>query len=233
MARFCTVCGAEIPEGASFCTECGTKAADPVDYPAAAAAPYDAALGSQPAYPFPEAQTIKPVQTYRPAQPVQQAQPYPPAQSVQPGMPAGPYQPAQPGKRKRSERKKAAAEPQPVPYPPQPAADPAGPEEPEKSRKPVSTAAFWALKLLYAIPVVGFFASLILAIAPENKNLKHHALATFIWHIVILVVLTIGGLLVWRNFEPLWEQFTDSVQEIAEDQDVNGVDDLLNSLKNG
>ena len=97
----------------------------------------------------------------------------------------------------------------------------------------MSTIAFWALKLLYAIPVVGFFASLILAIAPENKNLKHHALATFIWRIIILGVLTFGGIKVWNNFEAIWDQVTESVQEITEDQNIESVDDLLNSLREG
>ena len=26
MAKFCTGCGKEIPDGVTFCTECGTKA---------------------------------------------------------------------------------------------------------------------------------------------------------------------------------------------------------------
>ena len=228
MARFCTVCGAEIPEGASFCTECGTRLPDPDEYSAAPAAPAEAAPEPQPAYAVPEAQTIKPVQSFRPAQPVQQSQP---VQQAQPYQQSQPYQPAKP---KRSERKKkAAAEPQPARYPAQTGADAVWPGESEKSQKPVSTIAFWALKLLYAIPVVGFFASLILTIAPENKNLKHHALATFIWHVIILAVLTFGGIMVWNNFESLWDQFTESVQTVAEDREISDVDDLLNSLRNG
>ena len=165
---------------------------------------------------------------------MQQAQPYQPAPPVQPYRPAQPVPPVQPAKPKRSERKKkVAAEPQPARYPAQTGADAVWPGESEKSQKPVSTIAFWALKLLYAIPVVGFFASLILTIAPENKNLKHHALATFIWHVIILAVLTFGGIMVWNNFESLWDQFTESVQTVAEDREISDVDDLLNSLRNG
>ena len=33
MAKFCTNCGKDIPEGIAFCTECGTKAPEPKAVP--------------------------------------------------------------------------------------------------------------------------------------------------------------------------------------------------------
>lgn len=138
----------------------------------------------------------------------------------------------------------AAAAPEPMPgpqpgaggsteaYPPNPPAA-ARYEAPDRSQKPVSTIGFWALKLVYAIPVVGFFVSLVLAIAPENKSLKHHALATFIWRIIILAFLIFGSIRFWRNAEVIWDQFADSIADIADGQGIEGLDELLDSLQNG
>ena len=109
----------------------------------------------------------------------------------------------------------------------------AGPSGPDRSGKPVSTLGFWALKLLYAIPVVGFFASLVLSIAPENKSLKHHALATLIWRIIILGFLVFGSIRLWNGIEANWDRVSDSFSEIFEGEEINSLDDLLDSLKNG
>ena len=73
MARFCTVCGSEIPDGALFCTECGAKAPDPADVPAVS--PEAAAPVFRPAYPASEPQPVQQAQPIQQAQPVQPAQP--------------------------------------------------------------------------------------------------------------------------------------------------------------
>ena len=180
MSRFCTECGASIPDGAGFCIECGAKA--------------------------PEAETI-------PDQAAAAAIPEP--------LPAAPQpEPAR--------EQYAYEEPKQTVYPPR---TPAGSTAPDRGQKPVSTFAFWALKLLYAIPVVGFFASLVLAIAPENKSLKHHALATFIWRLIILGFLIFGSIKLWNNIEVHWEDFSDSFSEITDGNGFEDLDDLLNGLK--
>ncbi|MBR3060272.1 MAG: zinc-ribbon domain-containing protein [Oscillospiraceae bacterium] len=150
--------------------------------------------------------------------------------------------PAQPAVPASPEPYPAVPQPQPVPeqngyeepqqaaYPPRPSA---GPSRPDRSGKPVSTLGFWALKLLYAIPVVGFFASLVLSIAPENKSLKHHALATLIWRIIILGFLIFGSIRLWNGIEANWDRVSDSFSEIFEGEEINSLDDLLDSLKNG
>ena len=180
MARFCTECGAAIPDGEGFCIECGAKA--------------------------PEAETI-------PDQAAAVAIPEP--------VPAVPQpQPAR--------EQYAYEEPKQTAYPPR---TPAGSTAPDRGQKPVSTFAFWALKLLYAIPVVGFFASLVLAIAPENKSLKHHALAAFIWRLIILGLLIFGSIKLWNGIVFHWEDFSDSFSEIMDGEGIENLDDLLNGLK--
>lgn len=179
MARFCTECGASIPDGAGYCIECGAKA--------------------------PEAETV-------PAQAAAAAIPEP--------LPPVPQQPAR--------EQFTYEEPAQTAYPPR---TPAGSTAPDRGQKPVSTLAFWALKLLYAIPVVGFFASLVLAIAPENKSLKHHALATFIWRLIILGLLIFGSIKLWNNIEVHWEDFSDSFSEITDGAGFESLEDLLNGLK--
>ena len=122
----------------------------------------------------------------------------------------------------------AYGETQHTAYPPQSAGRTAAQD---KSQKPVSTLAFWALKILYAIPVVGFFASLVLAIAPENKSLKHHALASLIWRLIILGFLIFGSIRLWNHIEAHWDQFSDSFTELIEGNGVENLDDLLDGLK--
>ncbi len=180
MAKFCTECGAAIPEGAGFCIECGAKAPEAETVPAQAAAA---------AIPEPEPAVPQP-------QPAQEQYTY--------------------------------DEPKQAVYPPQSSSWSAAPD---RSGKPVSTFAFWALKLLYAIPVVGFFASLVLAIAPENKSLKHHALAAFIWRLIILGFLIFGSIKLWNNIEVHWEDFSDSFSEITDGAGFESLEDLLNGLK--
>lgn len=179
MARFCTECGAAIPEGAGFCIECGAKA--------------------------PEAETV-------PAQAAAAAIPEP--------LPPVPQQPVR--------EQYTYEEPAQTAYPPQSSAWSAAPD---RSQKPVSTLAFWALKILYAIPVVGFFASLVLAIAPENKSLKHHALAAFIWRLIILGLLIFGSIRLWKGVETHWDEVSDSFTAIMDGDGFEDLDDLLNGLK--
>jgi len=64
-----------------------------------------------------------------------------------------------------------------------PAADP--------TSKVVGTGAYFGLMLLFAIPIIGQIACLIMAFAPKNKNIKHFARAMLIWTVIAVVLLGI------------------------------------------
>ena len=65
----------------------------------------------------------------------------------------------------------------------QPATDP--------TSKVVGTGAYFGLMLLFAIPIIGFIACIIMAFAPKNKNIKHFARAMLIWTVIAVVLLGI------------------------------------------
>lgn len=71
--------------------------------------------------------------------------------------------------------------------PPAPAPLPVPAAEPEKRSKEISTAGYFWLMLLFAVPVVGFIAMLIFAGAVKNKNLRNFARAHVVWVIVALI----------------------------------------------
>ena len=56
----------------------------------------------------------------------------------------------------------------------------------------VGTGAFFGLIFLFAIPVIGWLACLIMAFASKNKNIKHYARAMLIWIVIGLVFAVIG-----------------------------------------
>ena len=87
---------------------------------------------------------------------------------------------------------------------------PAGPEE-----AVVGTGAFWGLKLLYSIPVVGFICSIVLSIAPRNRNIKHHALANLIWKLVAIALLIVSLLLLRPVIRQVSDQMKDAISEIT------------------
>ena len=64
-----------------------------------------------------------------------------------------------------------------------PAADP--------TNKVVGTGAYFGLMLLFAIPIIGQIACLIIAFAPKNKNIKHFARAQLIWMVIAIVLIGI------------------------------------------
>ncbi len=80
---------------------------------------------------------------------------------------------------------------------------------PDPTNKVVGTGAYFGLMLLFAIPIIGFIACIILAFAPKNKNIKHLARAMLIW-MIIAIVLT--GILV-ALFSVLTNTLMDFVKE--------------------
>lgn len=225
MAKFCSNCGTMLGEGASFCPECGT----PV--PSASQSAYLPDPVSGPENPAP-------VEEFR----------YDPVVEPIPDLVYDPAPQPLPG------AEKGAAEAQPLPGPAEPpAAPPVPPQgnsgqdpygyppqqysgvyasggEVSPGKKPVSTIGFMLLQLLYAIPVIGFFASLVMAIAPENKNLKHHALANFLWKIILLALLIFSGIRFAHAVEKAWNEIGHNYSYHWEAGDLN---ELWDSLKDG
>ena len=62
---------------------------------------------------------------------------------------------------------------------------------PDPASKVVGTGAFFGLMLLFAIPIIGQIACLIMAFAPKNKNIKHFARAQLIWMVIAIVLIGI------------------------------------------
>ena len=56
----------------------------------------------------------------------------------------------------------------------------------------VSTAAYFGMMLLFALPVIGWIACIIMAFAPKNENIRHFARANLIW---LLIAALLAGLL--------------------------------------
>ena len=62
---------------------------------------------------------------------------------------------------------------------------------PDPASKVVGTGAYFGLMLLFAIPIIGQIACLIMAFAPKNKNIKHFARAQLIWMVIAIVLIGI------------------------------------------
>ena len=101
-----------------------------------------------------------------------------------------------------------------------PAADP--------TNKVVGTGAYFGLMLLFALPIIGQIACIIMAFAPKNKNIKHFARAMLIWTVIgiIIAALVIGGIVLLVN------TFSDYIAE-ATGGEFNGLGDLFEQFQNG
>ena len=99
---------------------------------------------------------------------------------------------------------------------------------PDPASKVVGTGAYFGLMLLFAIPIIGQIACLIMAFVPKNKNIKHFARAMLIWTIIgiIIAALVIGGIVLLVN------TFSDYIAE-ATGGEFNGLGDLFEQFQNG
>lgn len=160
---FCTECGANVPDDVKFCTACGK----PVNMAAGAAA-----------------QAVVPPLAAQP-----QAAAPPPA--VQPQA-AAPPPAAQP---QAVVQPQAVIQPQPVPvYAPQPGQVPAAADAPppaDSKYAVMGTGSFILLSILFAIPIVGQIACIVMAFAAKNLNRRHFARAALIFLIIGLVISVI------------------------------------------
>ena len=197
---------------AKFCTECGKEIREGVAFctECGAKAPADPAVETT--------ETVTEAKETKVETPVVHT---PPAQSYQPQQQI----PPQPPQQAYPQPQQVYAQPvyqQPI-YA-QPAADP--------TTKVASTGTYFGLMLLFALPIIGFIACIIMAFAPKNKNIKHFARAMLIWTIIGLVI---GGLLV-AGLMALSNVLTDLINqatggELGEliDQ-LGGLGDLLEQL---
>ena len=99
----------------------------------------------------------------------------------------------------------------------EPAAEPVKPAKVKKAKAdrvyPVAgMGTYFGLMALFAIPVIGFIACLILSFAHRNKNVRNFALATLIWMIIGLVVL---GLVIWA-VSALIQTATDYISQLTD-----------------
>ena len=94
--------------------------------------------------------------------------------------------------------------------------------------KPVSIGAYFGLLLLFVLPIIGFFAALIVALVAKNRNLKNFAIAAVIWTVIATFIgFAILGISFWvisdqvlpetywlDHYDPFedfehWEEFED------------------------
>ena len=195
-----------------FCTECGKEIAQGVAFctECGTKAPADPATATT--------ETVTEAKDTKVEPPVVHT---PPAQSYQ----AQQQIPPQPPQQAYPQPQQVYAQPvyqQPI-YA-QPAADP--------TTKVASTGTYFGLMLLFALPIIGFIACIIMAFAPKNKNIKHFARAMLIWTIIGLVIggLLVAGLMALSNvLTDLMNQATGGELGDLLDQ-FGGLGDLLDQL---
>ena len=209
----CSECGSDIPEGKRFCPECGKSAGENAQPEAGAEAvtqpPEEtAAFTQQPAEPFeggqPEWAAPALDQLKFDAPPPQPASPFappPPKFTNAPPAPSRPpsYSPPPP------------YAPPPPSYGPPPPRD-AGPDAPPPHGSPysvVGTGAFFGLRILFSLPVIGFIATILISFVTKNRNMRNFARAELIMQI-IAIVLTIVMIIffVWA-----WTLVADLIRE--------------------
>ena len=85
--------------------------------------------------------------------------------------------------------------------PPQPTVEPkpdtASAVNDGKAQKAAGTGAFFGLMALFALPVIGFIACIVMCFVPKNKSLRNFSRAVLIWYIIGIVIL---GLLVLTGY---------------------------------
>ena len=109
------------------------------------------------------------------------------------------------------------------------AAEPAeAPAEPKTKNKVVSTASYFWLMFLYSIPVIGFFALVIMAFTAKNRNIRNFCKAILTWILVGLVVCLVLGIIAvifskqigisWSDidFNTIWQGIQDGLGIIVE-----------------
>lgn len=77
----------------------------------------------------------------------------------------------------------------------------------DNKTKPISTGAYFWLRVLYSIPGVGLIVMIILSVAPANLNLKRFSRASLIYRVICystLLILFLALVIVWQHFGWVW-----------------------------
>ena len=109
---------------------------------------------------------------------------------------------------------------------------------PDPTAKVVGTGAFFGLMLLFAIPIIGFIACIIMAFAPKNKNVKHFARAMLIWAAIALVlsiILTVVLFVMAGSMMSYLGQLIDGgITDIGDLYgQLDGIEDIISEYQNG
>lgn len=96
---------------------------------------------------------------------------------------------------------------------------------PEAQSKTVGMGTYFLLMLVFALPVIGLIACIIMSFAPSNKSIKNYARATVIWTIISLV-LVVALVIVGFAFG---EAFVEYINQ-TDIQDMGEFGDTLNEL---
>lgn len=92
----------------------------------------------------------------------------------------------------------------------------------------VGTGAFFGLMLLFAIPIIGWIACIVMAFASKNENIKHFACAMLIW-LIIAAVLCVAT---YFLFAWIGNALKDYISEATGGQFGNWLD-IFEQFRNG
>ncbi len=73
----------------------------------------------------------------------------------------------------------------------------------------ISTGTYFGLMLLFAIPVIGIIACIVMAFVPKNKNIRNFAKAMLIWLIIAAVIAGIVSVAVTLITNSLLKQINE------------------------
>jgi len=182
MAKFCTNCGASLPDNRKFCTECGTPLAAPAAEPPAAPEMTSPLTEPDPVFSAPAGSTPE-ISAPEPAAPVSQPVMQQPAYYESAPAPAAPPQPVH-----------QAPPSQPAYQAPAPAYGDAAPPKGSKY-EPITAGGYIGIMLLMCIPLIGLILTIVWACGGCRKvNKRSLARATLIMMAVSLVLSLIIGI---------------------------------------
>ena len=121
--------------------------------------------------------------------------------------------------------------PAPQPRPQQPR-----PQQPnqDKTTKVVGMAAYFGMILLFAIPLVGFIACILMAVLPKNKNVNNFSRAMLIWLAIGIIFSGISVAVISKKVIDTANKVTQYIKTIDTVSDVlNEVGGLLNQDGSG
>lgn len=214
MSMICPKCGTKLDDGVLFCTECGAflaanaNAAAVKDTAEKAVNELDTMLDQAKAGLDADAAQLNdipaPTLTLNPGAPFDAAS-MPEAKPAAAPAPAAavtvvedPKAAAKEAKARAAAQKAAEKEAAKKARAAEKAAKKTAPAAaaPAAGAKPLSTAGYFFLMLLFAIPVLGWLIAIVVALAARNPNLKSFARATLTWLLIGLILLILAAIAV-------------------------------------